>query len=183
MLNRQKLQLFWQAYLATLPTHHPHLFQPLPDAWCFGGCPQMADRLSNLVVRGIKTATCSRYFGENILDSMGLSIILDGNENPLCIIETYEITVRRYQDIDEEFAIAEGEGDLSLDYWRKAHWNFFSREAEKENYEINENMLLLCERFFVLYSFPPDKIDRSVKLNNADRSSLVSIIHKDKKHT
>ena len=173
MLDRQKLQLFWQAYLATLPEHHPHRFHPLPDAWCFGGCPQMADRLGNLVVRGIKTATSSRYFGENILDSMGLSIILDGNENPLGIIETYEITVRRYRDVDEEFAMAEGEGDLSLDYWQKAHWHFFSREAEKENYEISKNMLLLCERFFVLYPLPPDKIDRSALFNLADRSSLM----------
>ncbi len=147
--DKQKLQLFWQAYLGTLPEHHPHRFNPLPDAWSFSS--QMADNLGNLVVNGIKRATCSRYLGENILDDGGLSIILDGDENPLCIIETYKITVRRFRDVDEEFASAEGEGDFSLDYWRKVHWDFFEREAEKEGYEVSEDMLLSCEQFRVLY--------------------------------
>ena len=151
MPDRRKLQLLWQAYLTTLPKNHLHRFNLLPDAWSFGDSPQMADKLSKLVVNGIKTATCKRYLGENILDEAGLSIILDGDGNPTCIIETYEITIRRYQDIDREFAIAEGEGDLSLDYWRKAHWLFFSQEAEKEGYKKSENMLLICERFRVLY--------------------------------
>lgn len=153
MLDRQKLQLFWQAYLATLPKYHAHRFYPLPDAWSFGDSSQMADEVGHLVISGIKTATCSRYIGKNTLDELGLSIILDGDKNSLCIIETYEITIRSYKDIDKEFAVAEGEGDLSLDYWRKVHFDFFSREAEKENYEVSEKMLLSCERFRVLY--PP----------------------------
>ncbi|MGK7935657.1 MAG: ASCH domain-containing protein [Xenococcaceae cyanobacterium] len=151
MPDKQKIWLFWQAYLATLPEHHPHRFNPLPDAWSFGNNVQIADKLGDLVAKGIKTATCSRYLGENILDNAGLSIILNGDENPLCIIETYQITVRRYRDIDEEFAIAEGEGDLSLDYWRKVHWNFFAHEAEKEDYKVSEDMLLSCEQFRVIY--------------------------------
>lgn len=152
MPDQQKLQLLWQAYLKTLPRNHSHRFNLLPDAWSFGDSPQMADQLGKLVLNGIKTATCSRYLGENILDEAGLSIILDGDGNPICIIETYEITIRRYRDIDEEFATAEGEGDLSLEYWRKAHWDFFSREAEQEDYEVSENMLLSCERFRLLYA-------------------------------
>ena len=153
MTDRQKLQLFWQAYLTTLPQHHLHRANLIPNAWSFGNNSRMTDELNNLVVNGIKTATCKRYFGENILDDAGLSIILDVNKNPLCIIETYEIRVRRYRDIDEEFAVAEGEGDLSLDYWRKVHWNFFSHEAKTEGYEVSEDMLLSCERFRVLYLF------------------------------
>ncbi len=30
----------------------------------------------------------------------------------------------------EEFAASEGEGDKSLEWWRNAHWKFFSRECE-----------------------------------------------------
>jgi uncharacterized protein YhfF len=48
----------------------------------------------------------------------------------------------------------EGEGDLSLEYWRKAHWRFFTREAITEGYEVSDDMLLSCERFRVLYRNP-----------------------------
>ena len=139
--------------MATLPEDHLHRFLPLPDAWSFGNDPDMADRLGDLVLRGIKTATCHRYLGENILEYGGSSLILDGRDQPLRVVETFEITVRRYRDIDEAWARAEGEGDLSLEYWRQAHWDFFTREAEREGYEVSKEMLLACERFRVLY--PP----------------------------
>ncbi len=151
MLNDEALHQFWQSYLLTLPAQHVHRLCLLPDAWGFGDSPGMADESGELVVKGIKTATCSRYLGKNVLADAGLSIILAGDEQPLCLIETYEITVRRYCDVDAEFATAEGEGDLSLEYWRKVHWRFFSREAMTEGYEVSNDMLLSCERFRVLY--------------------------------
>jgi uncharacterized protein YhfF len=39
----------------------------------------------------------------------------------LCIVETTEVTLRMYNEVDAEFAREEGEGDLSLEYWREAH--------------------------------------------------------------
>lgn len=142
---------FWQAYLETLPAKHPHRFQATPSAWAFGYGEAMADSLAQLVLKGIKTATCCRYQGENVLEEAGLSIILDGRAQPVCLIDTYEITVRRYCDIDAAWAKAEGEGDLSLEYWQKAHWKFFSEEGKLEGYSVSEDMLLMCERFRVLY--------------------------------
>lgn len=146
-----RVEAFWSAYLATLPENHLHRFAPLPDAWSFGNTPEMADGLGDLVVKGVKTATCHRYLGENVLEDGGVSILLNGRDEPLCVVETFEITVRRYRDIDEAWAKAEGEGDLSLAYWRQAHWRFFTKEAEREGYEVSEDMLLACERFRVLY--------------------------------
>lgn len=151
MANMQMIQEFWETYLATLPKEHIHRLTPLPEAWHFGDSAEMADDLGRLVLSGRKTATCSRYQGENILDEAGLSIVLGGDGNPLCLIETIELTVRRYCDVDATFASEEGEGDLSLDYWRKAHWGFFTRESKSEGYEVSEEMLLCCERFRVLY--------------------------------
>ena len=142
---------FWQVYLATLPKDHPHRFQPLPDAWRFGDGPEMVDELGKLVLDGTKTATCSRYTGENILDDAGLSLLLAGDGRPLCLVETYEITIRHFCDVDAEFAAAEGEGDLSLEGWRDAHRRFFSLEGKEEGYDVSEEMLLSCERFRVLY--------------------------------
>ena len=145
------VETFWQSYLATLPEHHPHRFHPLPEAGGFGDNPAMADELGKLVFDGIKTATCGRYAGENLLDDAGLWIVLDGNEQPLCLCETFEITVKRFCDVDAQFAFDEGEGDRSLAYWRNAHQDFFTRRAEQEGLPFHEEVLLECERFRVLY--------------------------------
>ncbi len=142
---------FWRNYLDGLPNDHPHRFHRIPDSWSFGDTPAMADELAGLVLSGIKTATCSRYLGENLLDEAGPSILLGGAGQILCVVETTEVTVRRYRDVDAAFASDEGEGDRSLDYWREAHWSFFTREGAREGYEVSEDMLLTCERFRVVY--------------------------------
>ncbi|MGO1528704.1 MAG: ASCH domain-containing protein, partial [Senegalia sp. (in: firmicutes)] len=43
------------------------------------------------------------------------------------------------------------EGDKSLEYWRKAHINFFSRELEKYDIEFSEDMPVVFEEFEVVY--------------------------------
>ena len=79
------------------------------------------------------------------------TIALDGSGEPLCIIETVEVTIRKYNEVDADFARDEGEGDLSLNYWREAHKNYFSRVLPKIGKEFSEDMPLVCERFRVIY--------------------------------
>ena len=78
MKSYKRIQQFWKSYLSSLPKNHVHRFLALPQTCSFGNSTEMADKLGNLVVRGIKSATCSRYLGDNILNDAGLSIILDG---------------------------------------------------------------------------------------------------------
>ena len=151
MTTTSSVQQFWERYLVTLPEKHLHRFVPLPEAWSFGDGPEMANELGSLVMQGKKTATCSRYLGENILENPTISILLDGQENPLGVVETTEITVRRYCDIDAEWAAAEGEGDLSLEYWRNEHWTYFTRGAVEGRYDMSDDMPLVCERFRIIY--------------------------------
>ena len=146
-----KIQNCWQAYLNTLPPSHEHRFASLPESWSFGNTASLANDLVDLVLNGIKTATCSRYAGENILVDAGLSILLNGENEPKCLIETYEITITPFSQVDATFARDEGEGDLSLEYWQRMHWDFFSAEAKLENYSVSKDMLLSCERFKVLF--------------------------------
>ena len=77
--------------------------------------------------------------------------MLDGRGEPLCIVETVEVSIRQYNEVDADFARDEGEGDLSLNYWREAHRNFFSRVLPKFGKEVSEDMPLVCERFRVIY--------------------------------
>ena len=72
---------------------------------------------------------------EKIPEVGDLSVITYGNGLPGCIIETKEIRIKPFKEITGDEARLEGEGDLSLDYWRKAHMNGFSnlsiRKKEK----------------------------------------------------
>jgi len=122
----------------------------------FGDSAELADKLLALVLAGVKTATCSSVWewesdGEEIPKVGMLSLILDGANNPKCIIETTEITIRKYSEVDEVFASDEGEGDRSLDYWREAHKGYFSRVLPKIGREFSEDMPLVCERFKIIY--------------------------------
>jgi len=80
-----------------------------------------------------------------------LSIITDWNGEAQCIIETTNIDIVPYKDVTEEFAAREGEGDKSLEYWKRAHWSFFSREMKEIGKEPTEDMLVVCEEFEVVF--------------------------------
>lgn len=155
-VENEAVQQFWQAYLATLPADSPVRNERYVAEW-FGDNPDLANELAALILDGTKTATCSALWeweaeGEP-LPTVGLkTIVLDGNEKPVCIIETTEVTVTPYQAVDAQFAYEEGEGDRSLAYWREAHWRFFSRSLAAINRQPTEAMPLVCERFRVVYS-------------------------------
>ena len=149
------IEAFWQAYLASLPAGQNPPSNTY-DAWGFGDSPEMADNLGLLVKNGIKTATCSLVWeseaeGESPPYAGQMSIILAGNGDPLCIIETIEVEIKPYNEVDAQFAYHEGEGDRSLAYWREAHWGFFSRVCQRLDLEPSLTMPLYCERFRVVY--------------------------------
>ncbi len=155
-MNRDKVTAFWNAYRSKLPAERSAGLPETPDAWGFGNSPQMADELGALALAGIKTATCGllwEYEAENEpLPKPGdLSIILNGAGEPLCLIETLEVQVKPFQDVDAQFAYDEGEGDRSLAYWRAAHQHFFSLYCARLGRQPEMDMPLVCERFRVIY--------------------------------
>lgn len=154
-MNEGKVEGLWRAYLSTLPEGSP-LRDERYEAWSFGDGPEMADELGGLVVAGQKTATCSALWeleveGEPVARPGERSVILDGNDEPLCVIETTEVEVRRFDEVDGRFAREEGEGDGSLEYWREAHRRFFSRTLPEIGRRFSEDIPLVCERFRVIY--------------------------------
>lgn len=150
-----KVQAYWDGFLAAQPADSPYRGRTFV-AEGFGDNPALADRLGQLVVSGIKTGTCSALWeweaeGNPVPEPGLLSIVLDGQGRPMCIIETTEVTLRRFDELDEDFAHAEGEGDLSLRYWREAHQHFFTRILPKIGKEVSQDMPLVCERFRVIH--------------------------------
>ena len=154
-MTRQSIEAYWQTFLSTLPPDSPHHSKPyVAEGW--GDGPEMADELGTLIAQGMKTGTCSSVWEweaeGNPIPGVGLiTIVLDGRGEPLCIVETVEVTIRKYNQVDADFARAEGEGDQSLEYWREAHKKFFSRSLAKIGMEFSEDMPLVCERFRMIY--------------------------------
>lgn len=115
--------------------------------FAFGDSPELADELLALVLDGRKTATCAavRDYAQNSAEKPVVGrrdVVLDGAGNPAAVIETVEISYRRFNEVDAGFARDEGEGAATLEQWRHDHENYFGR-----NGGFSPDMELLCERF------------------------------------
>jgi uncharacterized protein YhfF len=126
------------------------------DAWSFGGGSLMANKLATLVIKGIKTATTSAYQLYELENTPlppigGLNIILDADNNAVCITETTKVYTCPFLEVSEEHALKEGEGDKSISYWRKVHKDFFSREIKAYDLDFDDKMLVVCEEFRVVF--------------------------------
>lgn len=125
------------------------------EAWAFGDAP---NHLAALVIEGVKTGTASAYDlylddPEEPLPKAGdYSVILDENEEALCIIQTTETAVVPFDEVSSEHARSEGEGDRSLSYWRSVHEAFFRDELQGTEHQFHSKLPVLTERFALLYS-------------------------------
>ncbi|WP_425489655.1 ASCH domain-containing protein [Listeria portnoyi] len=128
-----------------------------PDAWAFGYGAEMADRLGALVVDGVKTASCAAHCvheieGERIPEVGEYNIVLDGKNEPLVIIRYTEVELVKMNEVSQDFARSEGEGDLSYEYWYEAHVRFFTSELEQFGLTFTPDLLLVCQRFEVVHA-------------------------------
>ncbi len=115
-----------------------------------------ADVLADLVLKGIKTATSSAYplydhFGEDWYDVGCYDVVLDSQGNAVCIIKTNKVYTTPFEHITSDHAYKEGEGDRSLDYWRKVHEAFFKKCLSEIGLTFDEKMLVVCEEFDCVY--------------------------------
>jgi uncharacterized protein YhfF len=112
----------------------------------------LVDELAQLIVCGKKTATCSahvlyEYDNEPFPVVGAYTVILNSQDDPVAIIKVVDVQIMPMNKVPVEFAIAEGEGDLSYAYWWKGHKEFFTTELAERGMEFSEDMLLVCERF------------------------------------
>jgi len=122
---------------------------PGAQAWSIGDNAEMGNQLADLVVKGIKTASCGSFASyqaeETAIKTGSYNIILNGQGEPVCVIRIVAMRLVRFSEVTEEFARKEGEGDLSLAYWRQEHKDFFTRAGF-----FAEDMELITEEFEVV---------------------------------
>lgn len=93
------------------------------EKWKFG---QDNNSLIELVLQNKKTATSSLYKENSQLPVIGKrSIICYDDGTPACVVKTIDFKIMRFNEMTEEYAKLEGEGDLSLSYWKRVHYDFF----------------------------------------------------------
>ena len=121
------------------------------------GNKAIADKLVSLYLSGNKVAGSGLVrdyeLGGDPMPTVGSYwIILDSAERARCIARTIRVEINRFEEVSEEIARSEGEGDLSIEYWRKAHRNFFTPYLSKLGIECLDNALVVTEFYEIVYS-------------------------------
>ena len=125
------------------------------EAWAFG---DECDKLADLVKCGIKRGTSSAYEiyaieGEEIPREGEYNVILDSSDKAVCVTKTLRVYVTPFSEVDSRHARLEGEGDLSLGYWRRVHERFFTEELHSVGMPFSDTMPVVCEEFELVYPF------------------------------
>ena len=85
-------------------------------------------------------------------------IMRNGVGRPRFICRTTEVSIKPLSEVDEAFAWDEGEGNRTRDWWLDAHRRYFARQATREGFEMDDEILAVFERFEVVW--PLDVADR-----------------------
>ncbi len=148
-------QSFWQAYLSRLadPSEAEARFY---ETFRIGNSEESANFGAGLILQGIKTATSSLLLEYQSANSPppqpgSLSIVENGKGQPVCVVETTEIEIKPFSEVDAPFAFDYGEWDRTLETWRNKCWKIYSILCSQLDQEPTQEMLLVCERFKVIY--------------------------------
>jgi uncharacterized protein YhfF len=147
---------FWQSYLELLPESERQL--TYFEAFQFGRGREMANQLSRLVLDGIKTATSDLIWhmeannGKQPWQVGDHHVVFNGEWRPVCVIQTTELVIKPFGEVDEAFAYDYGEGDRTLAWWREHVYAWYAAECAEIGRDPSYEMPLLCERFRVVFA-------------------------------
>jgi uncharacterized protein YhfF len=144
------VDIFWAEFAAASGVEAP--YQPTAFA---EASPALATELARLVRDGPKRATAGVWAeyqadGEPLPVVGAYWVVIDGEGNPLCIIRTTRVELRRFGEVDEQFAWDEGEGDRTLTYWREAHLAYLASVG----IDVDDETLMVLEWFEQVWPHP-----------------------------
>jgi uncharacterized protein YhfF len=114
-----------------------------------------------LVLAGRKRATAPSLWsfaltGEDLPEVGQLDIVTDWRGCAQCVIRTTDVYQVPFRDVSAEHAALEGEGDGSLEYWRRVHREYYTRELAGSRFTFGEHMPVVCRTFTRV--FPPPTV-------------------------
>jgi len=139
----------WEYYIRSNPKFKN---APIPESYYFCDNEKDANECLQWVVEGVKRATTTSMWwfetNKHPLPQIGdLYIVTDWEGIAKAIIQILKIDQTPFNKITAEYAEIEGEGDKSLAYWNKVHWDYYTREMNEKGETPTEDMLLVCEQF------------------------------------
>ncbi len=139
----------WGDYL---DAHLEHAFAEAPKTIYFCNNEQDANECAQLVKKGIKKATSPSLLGlqyrNEPLPKIGdFLVVTDWEGTAQCIVRTTAVRLKPFFSIDSDYARLEGEGDKSLEYWKRTHWDYYTNELEPFGRVPRESMIVVCQEF------------------------------------
>ena len=126
------------------------------QAWAFCGGGEIGDRLAELVLQGIKTATSSALIAfrtekEPLSKAGDYSVILFDNGETACVIQTHTVTLVPFDQVSSRHAYLEGEGDRSLEYWRQVHEEAFTPDYQAAGLPFDRKGVCVLEEVQLVF--------------------------------
>lgn len=145
---------FWAEFCRQVDGVDDALFY---EAFCFGDSQSLAEELAGLVLTGRKRATAGALWSFEADDKRlprpgDLSVVTAWDGTPLCVIRSSQVQVMPFDAVPAAFAAAEGEGDGSLAFWRRAHSAYFGRECARIGRSFSTDMPVCCEHFELVWA-------------------------------
>ncbi|UWX55139.1 ASCH domain-containing protein [Maribacter litopenaei] len=139
----------WGDYL---DKHLEDAFHEAPEVIHFCDNEVDANICADLVKKGVKKATTDSLLGlqyrNEPLPKIGdFKVVTNWEGEAQCIIKLISVKLKPFFSIDTAYAQKEGEGDKSLEYWKKTHWDYYTRELEPFGRVPRESMIVVCQEF------------------------------------
>jgi 5-formyltetrahydrofolate cyclo-ligase len=145
---------YWDSYISKLSDNNKPI-QPFIEA-SFAGNIDITDGLIALYLNGKKTAGSSvledfQTAGDPVPKIGNYWIMLNSKSEPQCIAKTIHIVTCKFKDVPIDIAVAEGEGDLSLEYWRKVHSELYHPYLKDWGIKVIDDATIITEFFEIVY--------------------------------
>lgn len=152
--SNDTIEAFWQKYLTTLP--ESDRTQSYFEATAWGNSDELADRIAGLVASGTKTTTSSLLWAQQkhqwVVEQPGdKSIVLDSKGAPVCLIETVQVFIKPFNEVDAEFVYNYGEGDRTMQFWNHNMWDYYVQECAELGRAAEPTMPMICHVFRLIY--------------------------------
>ncbi len=146
----------WQLRCVEWANSEANDFSELPIAeFAFPG--PLRDRLVDAILSERKTATTGlalayQVEAEPLPEPGQLFLVVDSSAEPVAIIEVTSVRVVALGEVSLSHAVDEGEGDVTIETWRRGHEAFWRSEEMlavlgDPTFAVDDTTLVVLERF------------------------------------
>ena len=144
-----EVEAYWQAFRAATRTPHADYHAA---TFADPALSVNVGKIGRLARTGEKRATCHLALdfernGVRRRQPGDYLVVLDEAGAPLCVLRITKVEVTPFEAVGPALAVAEGEGDLSRDYWAAVHRRYFEKQCAQWGVDWREDREVVCEYF------------------------------------